>query len=95
MSEHAFDPIPDEEQDDTMTTATAGTEWIPSDADVPHEPNATVTVKQLRDAIKSGSWVHDVPGTELWLNTSFPPAGREASELLVELTTHGVVASGG
>ena len=74
-----------------MTTATAGTEWIPSDADVPHEPNATVTVKQLRAAIEAGHWTHDVPGTALWLNTSFPPAGREASELLVALTAHGIM----
>jgi hypothetical protein len=92
MSEHAFDPIPDE-QAEPVTTATAGTEWIPSDADVPPEPNATVTVKQLRDAIESGRWAHDEPTTALWLNTSFPPAGREASEMIVELTAHGIACS--
>jgi hypothetical protein len=84
MSEHAFDPIPDEEQEGTTTTATA---------DAHPEPNATVTVKQLRDAIDSGRWEHDEPTTALWLNTSFPPAGREASEMIVELTAHGIACS--
>jgi hypothetical protein len=77
MSEHAFDPIPDEEQETEALVA----------------PNATVTVKQLRDAIDSGRWEHDQPTTALWLNTSFPPAGREASELIVELTAHGIACS--
>ncbi len=76
MTEHAFDPIPDEQAEPDAAVAVA--------------PNATVTVKQLRDAIKSGRWADDEPTTELWLNTSFLPAGREASELIVELTAHGI-----
>lgn len=80
MTEHAFDPIPDEQHDDTPAVATESP-----------PPNARVTVKQLRAAIEAGHWTHDVPGTALWLNTSFPPAGRESSELLVELTAHGIM----
>lgn len=75
MSEHAFDPIPDEQAEAAVVVA----------------PNATVTAKQVRAAIKAGRWDHEVPGTALWLNTSFPPAGRDASEMIVELTAYGVV----
>jgi hypothetical protein len=77
MSEHAFDPMPDEEQETEALVA----------------PNATVTVKQVRAAVESGQWSHEVTGTALWLNTSFPPAGRDASELIAELAAHGVVCS--
>lgn len=76
MSKHAFDPMPDEEAEPVVVATDT--------------PNATVTVKQVRAAIETGRWTHEVPGAELWLNTSFPPTGRDASELIVELTAHGV-----
>ena len=63
----------------------------PTEPNEPTAPNATVTLDQVEEAIASGRWTHDVPGTELWLNTSFPPVGREASELIVELAAYGVV----
>jgi hypothetical protein len=61
--------------------------------EAPLPPNATVTVKQVRSAVESGRWEHEVPGTALWLNTSFSPKGREPSELIAELAAHGVVCS--
>lgn len=99
MTEHAFDPIPDEQQEGTQVLADGilrGDGIATSTVVVADEkpaPNATVTVKQLRDAIESGRWAHDEPTTALWLNTSFPPAGREAAELIVELTAHGIACS--
>lgn len=74
MTEHAHDPMPHEEQEPDALVA----------------PNATVTIKQLRAAVEAGRWSHEEPTTALWLNTSFPPAGREASELVVDLTAHGI-----
>ena len=79
MSEHAFDPIPDEQHDDTPAVATESP-----------PPNARVTVKQLRAAIEAGHWTHDVPGTALWLNTSFPPRGRELDAFVAELQSYGI-----
>lgn len=73
MSEHAFDPIPDEQQETATLT-----------------PNAIVTDAQVEEAIASGRWSHDVPGTALWLNTSFPPVG-ERDALVATLAAHGVV----
>jgi hypothetical protein len=96
MTEHAFDPIPDEQDalDDFIAHARRATDILGSlEANDKPAPNATVTVKQLRDAIKAGRWEHDDPTTALWLNTSFPPAGREAAELIVELTAHGIACS--
>jgi hypothetical protein len=96
MSEHAFDPMPDEEQEEAPSIATGITDGGPivvGGSVVFTAPNATVTVKQLRAAVESGRWTHDEPGTALWLNTSFSPKGREPSELIAELAAHGVVCS--
>ena len=82
MSEHAFDPMPDEQEE-----AGSFLDTLPA-------PNATCTIEQVQDALASGRWSHEVPGTALWLNTSFPPNGRDLDALLAELADHGVVVSG-
>ena len=89
MTEHAFDPIPDE-QDETMTTATAGTEWIPSDADAP-APNAVVSLNQVLDAITKKHWEHEEPNTALWLNTAFPITTTDPDAVIHHLAVDGVV----
>jgi hypothetical protein len=76
MSEHAFDPIPDEEQEVTAVSTPAA--------------NAVVTAAQLAEAIETGRWSHDVPGTALWLNTSFLPGGRDPSTVAEDLAAHGI-----
>ncbi|MFN9087358.1 MAG: hypothetical protein ACK6DP_12415 [Gemmatimonas sp.] len=76
MSEHAFDPVPDEE--------------APSFLDTIPAPNATVAVDQVEAAIATGRWTHEVPGTELWLNTSFPPQGRDLDAFVKELESYGI-----
>ena len=52
------------------------------------EPLATVTAQQLADAITAGRWAHETQA--LWLNSAFPPMGREAAELAADLEAHGV-----
>lgn len=89
MSEHAFDPIPDEEQEGA-TTATAGTEWIPSDADVPPEPNATVTLDSVFAAIAAKRWEHENASIALWLNTSFPITTEDADAIVAQLNAYGI-----
>ncbi len=68
--------------DDETTTDTAAPALPP--------PTATVTLDQVVDAMTSGRWTHDVPGTELWLNTSFSPVGRELDAFVVELQAYGI-----
>jgi adenosylmethionine-8-amino-7-oxononanoate aminotransferase len=47
-------------------------------------------IKQLEDAIADGFWTHDIPGTALWLNTSFSPVGHTAVTLSGLLASYGV-----
>lgn len=56
-------------------------------------PNAIVTAAQLADALATGRWTHEVPGTALWLNTSFPPTGHHAESLTELLALHGVAVA--
>ena len=91
MSEHAFDPIPDEQQE-TATIRDGGAVIAPTGYQIdPAAPNAIVTAAQLADAVKTGRWRHEVPDTTLWLNTSFPPIGHTAESLTAVLNAHGVV----
>ena len=59
-------------------------------ASTPPAPNAIVSTAQLTAAMQAKAWTHDEPGTALWLNTSFPPAGKTVEALRAELAAHGV-----
>ena len=79
MSEHAFDPMPDEQQEALR---------LVHDEEV---PNAVVTAAQVTAALASGVWSHEVPGITLWLNTSFPIHDHTEDSLVLALTLHGIV----
>lgn len=63
---------------------------MPAPSPVTTPPNATVTPKQLADAIADGGWAHEVPNTALWLNTAFAPTGHTVATLRAVLSMHGV-----
>lgn len=92
MSEHAFDPMPDEEQETATVIAAdaATTTALDAVTDDAPAPTAIVTLDQIVAAITSGRWAHETPGTELWLNTSFPPKDREIDAFVQELQAYGV-----
>ena len=93
MSEFAFAPASDFEEEAETVAVEAVAEPVAEPEVKKPEPNATVTLDSVFAAIAAKRWEHDEPTTALWLNTSFPPAGREASELIVELTAHGIACS--
>ena len=64
----------------------------PAVVDVP-PPNATVTARALAAAVKDGTWAHDDPSTQLWLNTTFSPGAHTVDTLRFVLAVHGVAVS--
>lgn len=89
-------PTPTKSADDTPAPAVdsaAAESAAPAavvEAPTPPAPNAIVSAAQLTAAIQAKRWTHDEPGTALWLNTSFPPAGKTVEALRAELVAHGV-----
>ena len=73
--------------------AVATAEAAPIDADeaLPTPaPHAIVSSASVDAAIKAGTWSHDNPSTQLWLNSAFAPAKRVRDELVADLAAHGI-----
>lgn len=91
MSEFAFAPASDfEEEAETVATAQVVAEPAAEEPKKP-EPNATVTLDSVFAAIAAKRWEHENASIALWLNTSFPITTEDADAIVAQLNAYGIV----
>jgi hypothetical protein len=92
MTEHAFDPVPDEQSEGSLTQLPLSDVLLPvlpTDAQQ-QQPNATVTLDDVLTAIAAKHWTHENASIALWLNTSFPITTLDADVVMAQLQAYGI-----
>ncbi|MCO4101118.1 MAG: hypothetical protein HEQ38_17325 [Gemmatimonas sp.] len=90
MSEFAFAPASDFEEEAETVAVEAVAEPVAEPEVKKPEPNATVTLDSVFAAIAAKRWEHDNASTALWLNTSFPITTDDADEIVAQLNAYGI-----